>query len=91
MSRLWGDAVPLFSSTKGFTGHTLAAAGGIEAVYSALAIERGVIYPNLRFVQGEEEFAFEPQRELLRRDVRCVVSNSFGFGGNCSSLVFTKE
>ena len=49
MKRIFGDTIPLFSSTKPFTGHTLGAAGGVEAVLSVLAIQNKLIYPNLNF------------------------------------------
>ncbi len=89
--RLFGDRVPAFSSTKGFTGHTLAAAGGIEAVYSALAIARGVRYANLRFETPIAEHGLVPEKyHQTACAVSTVLSNSFGFGGNCSSVLFTK-
>lgn len=89
--RLFGENMPPFSSTKGFTGHTLAAAGGIEAVLSVLAIKRNVRFPSLNFVTPIEEYGLVPLTRYEENvNVDCVVSNSFGFGGNCSSLVFIK-
>lgn len=89
-TRLFGEAVPQFSSTKGFTGHTLAAAGGIEAVFSVLAIKHGYRYPNYNFREPIEEYRLTPVCQFEEaNDIRCVMTNSFGFGGNCSSLVFT--
>ncbi len=89
MCRLFGQKIPPFSSTKGFTGHTLAAAGGVEAVLSVLAVDRGHIYPNLNFTTPIEEFGLIPQTEFREgEDVQNVLTNSFGFGGNCTSLVF---
>ncbi len=91
MCRLFGDEMPLFSSTKGFTGHTLAAAGGIEAVFSVLSIARGVVYANLRFREPIPEHGLCPvAHHRTECDIRTVLSNSFGFGGNCSSVLFTK-
>ena len=88
--RLFGNAVPPFSSTKGFTGHTLAAAGGIEAVFSVLAIKEGCRYPSHNFKEPIEEFGQTPVCQFEENnEIRCVMTNSFGFGGNCSSLVFT--
>lgn len=86
--RAFGDHVPTFSSTKAFTGHTLAAAAAIEAVYSILTIQNGIVFPNLNFETPMEEFALMPQSTLLHKDINYVLSNSFGFGGNCSTLVF---
>lgn len=89
--RLFGDKVPPFSSTKGFTGHTLAAAGGVEAVLSVLAIKLGCRYPNLNFTTPISEYRLTP---ILKYEdnisVESVLTNSFGFGGNCSSLLFTR-
>lgn len=86
--RAFGSDVPMFSSTKAFTGHTLAAAAAIEAVYSILAIQEGVVFPSLNFETPMEEFDLIPQSTLLRKDINYVLSNSFGFGGNCSTLIF---
>ena len=81
---------PAMSSTKSFTGHTLGASGGIEAVYSILAIKEGLVFPNLRFETQMKELPFKPVTELHQKEINNVMSNSFGFGGNCSSLVFSK-
>jgi 3-oxoacyl-[acyl-carrier-protein] synthase-1 len=89
--RLFGQSVPPFSSTKGYTGHTLAAAGGIEAVFSVLAIQHGHIYANHNFSEPIAAYNLKPATRFEEgREVRCVLSNSFGFGGNCSSLLFTR-
>jgi 3-oxoacyl-[acyl-carrier-protein] synthase-1 len=91
IKRIYEDVkVPDFSSTKPFTGHTLAAAAAIEAVYSVLAIQNGVVYPNLNFETPMEEFDLKPQTSLLNKNIDHVLSNSFGFGGNCSTLIFSK-
>ncbi|MBE8721741.1 beta-ketoacyl-[acyl-carrier-protein] synthase family protein [Sphingobacterium pedocola] len=88
--RVFGEHVPAFSSTKAYTGHTLAAAAGIEAVYSILALQNDVIFPNLNFETPMEEIHLLPQTGLLQQSVNHVLSNSFGFGGNCSTLIFSK-
>lgn len=85
------EKVPDFSSTKPFTGHTLAAAAAIEAVYSVLAIQNNVVYPNLNFEVPMEEFDLQPQSTLKMKNIEHVLSNSFGFGGNCSTLIFSKN
>jgi 3-oxoacyl-(acyl-carrier-protein) synthase len=91
LERLFGDKVPLFSSTKPFTGHTLAAAGAIEAIYAILAIQHGLIFPNLNFSERMEELNISPVTELMEGyPVNNVISNSFGFGGNNASLVISK-
>ena len=85
------DKVPEFSSTKPFTGHTLAAAASIEAVFSIFALREGLIFPNLNFKDKMKEFDLTPVTELEHKEVNTILSNSFGFGGNCSSLIFTKS
>ncbi|RUT70696.1 beta-ketoacyl-[acyl-carrier-protein] synthase family protein [Flavobacterium cupreum] len=90
--RIYGEEkVPDFSSTKPFTGHTLAAAAAIEAVYSVLAIQNNVVYPNMNFKTPMEEFDLQPQTSLKNKNIDHVLSNSFGFGGNCSTLIFSKS
>ncbi len=89
--RVFGKNVPDFSSTKAYTGHTLAAAGAIEAVYSVLALQNNIIYPNLNFKTQMKEFNITPQLALKEKPLQTVMSNSFGFGGNCSTVIFSKE
>ena len=90
LRRLFGDHCPAFSSTKAFTGHTLGASGGIEAVLSALAIRDGLLYPNLRFSTPIEGLDLVPETQFRKGvRIRNVLSNSFGFSGNCTSLVFS--
>lgn len=89
--RVFGNNVPDFSSTKAYTGHTLAAAGSVEAVYSVLALQNNVIFPNLNFKTQMQEFSITPQLELKEKPLQTVMSNSFGFGGNCSTIIFSKE
>lgn len=91
LGRLFGANVPPCSSTKCYTGHTLAAAGAIEAIYSVLAIENGVRYANLRFENPIEDAASPLTNTQRGVTIKNVLSNSFGFGGNCSSLIFSKE
>jgi 3-oxoacyl-[acyl-carrier-protein] synthase-1 len=88
--RVFGKEVPEFSSTKAYTGHTLAAAGAIEAVYAVLALQNNIIYPNLNFKTPMKEFSLIPETSLKEKVLHTVLSNSLGFGGNCSSLIFSK-
>lgn len=89
IQKLFGENIPPFSSTKPYTGHTLAAAGSIEAVYSIMAIQNHVIFPNINFGIRMEELSIEPEKELIENiSLKNVLSNSFGFGGNVSSLLF---
>lgn len=78
------------SSTKGFMGHTLGAAGIVEAVISLLAIERGLMPGTVNTKTLDEGFGPQIQLEPARGEVRYALSNSFGFGGNNCSLVFGK-
>ncbi len=88
---LFRDPYPKMSSTKSFTGHTLGASGGIEAVFSVLSIKHGIIYPNLRLTTPMKDLPFVPETKFLKNQkVEHVLSNSFGFGGNCTSLIFSK-
>lgn len=85
------DRIPPCSSTKAYTGHTLGAAGAIEAVLSVLALSHGWIYPNLNFSEQMQELKFKPVTEFMTgKKIVHVMSNSFGFGGNNSSLIFSK-
>ncbi|MCG9912303.1 MAG: beta-ketoacyl-[acyl-carrier-protein] synthase family protein [Flavobacteriales bacterium] len=85
------EKAPSFSSTKAYTGHTLAAAGGIEAVISVLAIRNRLLFPNLNYKNRMDDIDFDPVTQLVENaDIRHVISNSFGFGGNNTSLLFRK-
>ncbi|CAN5819060.1 beta-ketoacyl-[acyl-carrier-protein] synthase family protein [soil metagenome] len=91
IKRLFDPAYPKMSSTKTFTGHTLGASGGIEAVYSILALKHGIIYPNLRLETPMKDLPFNVETSFTKNiELKHVLSNSFGFGGNCSSLIFSK-
>ncbi len=91
IKRLFEPTYPKMSSTKTFTGHTLGASGGIEAVFSVLALQHGVIFPNLRLQTPMKDLPFRVTTELEKGvSLKHVLSNSFGFGGNCSSLIFSK-
>jgi len=89
--RLFGEQVPPLSTTKGYTGHTLGACGGIEAVYCCLAMTHGVLFPCLRVDTPITEHTFQPLTTLQQDlTIRHAMSNSFGFGGNCTSLILSK-
>ena len=87
---VFGNQVPKFSSTKAYTGHTLAAAASIEAVISVLSLQHQTIFPNLNFTTPIASLNLTPVTELQKTPINTVLSNSFGFGGNCSSLLFKK-
>lgn len=88
---VFGADVPPFSSTKAYTGHTLAASGGIEAVFGILALNKGILLPNLNFRQAIEETGLVPVKNYSEgNQVQHILSNSFGFGGNNSSIILSK-
>jgi len=89
MIRLF-EKVPPFSSTKSFTGHTLGAAGAVEAVYSILSLVHQELYPSLSFHNLIPETGLVPVLQFIKKPVHHIMSNSFGFGGNCSTLIFSK-
>ncbi|HNF32512.1 MAG TPA: beta-ketoacyl-[acyl-carrier-protein] synthase family protein [Bacteroidia bacterium] len=90
IKNVFGNVIPPFSSTKAFTGHTLAAAGAIEAVYSVLAIRNQVHFSGLNYNDPLEETLMRPVTEPTQAVTKHVMSNSFGFGGNNSSLIFSR-
>jgi 3-oxoacyl-[acyl-carrier-protein] synthase II len=81
------------SSTKSMTGHLLGGAGGIEAVASILAIQHGIVPPTINHVTDDPEldaklnFTFN---QAQKREVNVAMSNTFGFGGHNTSVVFRK-
>ena len=88
---LFGDKIPPVSSTKPFTGHTTSAAGSVEAVISILALQHNFVPVNLNFSKKMPELSFEPAtNEHPIKPMRHILSNSFGFGGNDTSLIFSK-
>ncbi|CAL96527.1 beta-ketoacyl-[acyl-carrier-protein] synthase family protein [Azoarcus olearius] len=86
---LFGAATPA-SSTKGATGHTLGAAGGLEAVFSAIALADGLIPGSPGTGTLDPAIAIDYQRRPRPAALRHVLSNSFGFGGTNCSLVFSR-
>lgn len=92
MVRVFGEQLPPFSSTKSYTGHTLAAAGGIEAVFSVLSLMHGAIFAAKGFADPMETLPLVPVTSYSEGNaIKAVMSNSFGFGGNCSTLVFSVD
>lgn len=89
LERIFGGTLPSYSSTKAFTGHTLAAAGGVEAVICLLSLQHQTVFANLNYHHPMKELANRPQDSLKHSAIKHILSNSFGFGGNCSSLVIS--
>lgn len=88
MLRLF-EKVPPFASTKSNIGHTLGASGAIEAVYSILNLIHQETYPQLHFRTSVEGTDLKPVLSTTSMKINNIMSNSFGFGGNCSSLLFS--
>ncbi|MDQ7957322.1 MAG: beta-ketoacyl-[acyl-carrier-protein] synthase family protein [Pseudomonadota bacterium] len=78
------------SSTKGFTGHTLGAAGIVEAVISLLALETGLMPGTVNSVTPDPVCGPQIRLQPAKGEVRYALSNSFGFGGNNCALIFGK-
>lgn len=94
IQRVFGDAPTLnVSATKSMTGHLLGAAGAIEGIASVKAITEGIIPPTINSKDIEPEFADKFNLTLgtaVKRDVKCAMSNTFGFGGHIATVVFKK-
>ena len=87
VTSIFGPTTPC-SSTKGATGHTLGAAGALEAVISALAIQNGFMPGGVHTAKIDSTLTAHYIRENRRSNVSTVLSNSFGFGGtNCSLIL----
>ena len=84
------DCVPV-SSTKGMMGHSLGAAGAIEAIISVLALEHQFLPPNINFQTGDPELRLNiVANESRKAEIGAVLSNSFGFGGTNASVILQK-
>jgi 3-oxoacyl-(acyl-carrier-protein) synthase len=88
MKRLF-ETPPPFISTKANTGHTLGAAGALEAAFSILNLYHQDIYPSIHFAEPIASTQLIPNTTYRTASIKHVMSNSFGFGGNCTSLIFS--
>ncbi len=93
IKQVWGtDAYRLpISSTKSMIGHCLGAAGGLEAAVSLLAMRHRFIPPTAGFEQGDEVCDLDYVPQVKEAEIEVVLSNSFAFGGNCTTLILGKE
>ena len=89
MLRLF-EKVPAFASTKANIGHTLGASGAIEALHCILNLSEQELYPAIHFNKPIPETGLIPVKSYQKILLNNIMSNSFGFGGNCSSLIFSK-
>ena len=88
MRSVFGN-LPLFCSMKRNLGHTLAASGALEAVYSVCALQQGIVPPTAGFSQLDEKINAEPAR-FQRKELRHILKNSFGFGGNNAAVILSR-
>jgi 3-oxoacyl-[acyl-carrier-protein] synthase II len=86
-----GAARTPVSSTKGATGHTLGAAGAVEAIFTILALKRGVLPPTINYTEQDPECDLDyVPNDAREQQVDVAVSNSFGFGGHNTAVVFRR-
>jgi 3-oxoacyl-[acyl-carrier-protein] synthase-1 len=84
------EKAPPVSSTKSFTGHTTSAAGGVESILSILAMKHCFLPANLNFAHPMPELNFTPIPHTVKNvNIKHILKNSFGFGGNNSSIIFS--
>ncbi len=81
----------MVSSTKSMTGHALGAAGGLEAVFTLMAMEKGIVQPTINYTEPDPECDLDYVPNAARdAQITCALSNNFGFGGTNASLLFRK-
>lgn len=90
IERIFKNKIPFVTSTKGATGHTTSAAGGVEAVISVISLINNFIPATLNFKSKIDQLRFTPIVDNINISVENILSNSFGFGGNDTSLIFSK-
>ena len=90
LRRIFGEDLPPVSSTKSFTGHTTSASGSIEAVICMLALEHQFIPPQINWHTPMDDGIVPVTDSTPKQEIRHILSNAFGFGGNDSSLVISK-
>ena len=88
--RMFGETIPPISSTKSYTGHTTSASGSIELVLCLIAIEKQFIPVNLNWENISEGVITPITNNKINKKIHNVLCNSFGFGGNDSSLIISK-
>ena len=90
MERIWSGNLPRFSSTKALTGHTTSASGSIEAIICLLALKHGFLPRNLGWKHPIKDYAVPVLDKCSHSNIEHIINNSFGFGGNDSTLIFSK-
>ena len=90
IKRLFGEQVPLFSSTKSLTGHTTSASGSIEMVISLLAMQHSFVPANHNWSKEMDEGLTPVAKGMEGVELNHILCNSFGFGGNDTTLILSK-
>ncbi len=90
LANIFGTDLKMLS-TKGFTGHTLGGAGGLEAVFTAAGLREGWIPASAGFVNKDDSIALIPVKEKTVIDGRYAVSTSLAFGGNNAAIVIGRK
>ena len=89
--RVFGDHLPPVSSTKSFTGHTTSASGSIEAVFCLLALQHQFLPQNINWQTPMDDGIIPVTDQRPDGEIRHILSNAFGFGGNDSSIILSKS
>jgi 3-oxoacyl-[acyl-carrier-protein] synthase II len=91
IKKLFEDKVPTISSTKGQIGHCLGAAGAIEAVICLMAMRDSIVPPTINYEEADEDCFLDYTPNVAKpKELRYIMSNSFGFGGTNGSVIFKK-
>ena len=90
IQRVFGEHLPPVSSTKSFTGHTTSASGSIEAVFCLLALQHQFLPPNINWQTPMDDGIIPVTDQRPEGEIRHILSNAFGFGGNDSSIILSK-
>ena len=91
LKRVFGNDIPLVSSTKGFTGHTTSASGSIETVICVLAMQNDFVPVSYGFSHADEACIHPFVGDDKHHRMDYIICNSFGFGGNDSSLLLMRD
>ena len=91
LARVFGEGGLLVSSSKSMIGHTMAAAGSLEAIATVLALDHGVVPPTANLTVPDPDVPFDCVPHVARpTHLACAISNSFGFGGQNVTLLFRR-
>ena len=89
IKKIFGESLPPVCSLKSILGHTLGAASAVESVLAVIGVKNGYIYPSRNFETPDKDTGLVPNLNFKKEKIKHCLLNSFGFGGNCSSLIFS--